>query len=127
MYPSKRPIYLCQKHHHTSSRLDFASAFTRYFYKGIPLASKEPLDSLIRQGFGFTLHPNEADAIAQRGEKYFISYYFNKFGCLREDRKVSDASIMKHLQNWCIWAFQDDETGCLVIDSKAVDFKRPIN
>lgn len=116
----------CQKYQNTSSKLDFISTFTGHFYRGIPLASKVPLDSLVRFGFAFTIHPDETDAIAQKGENYFISYYFNKFGCLRQDRKVNDASVMKHLQNWCIWAFWEHETGCLVVDSKAVAFKRPV-
>lgn len=80
------------------------------------LVSKVPLDSL--KVFGYSPNPAEADAIAEKGEQYFLRYYFNEQGCLRQDRKVHPASVMKHLQNWCILASEDHETGCLVYHSK---------
>ena len=79
--------------------------------KGRVLELRAPLDSL---SFAVAATSTEADAIAVKGEASFLHYYFTTQGCLREDRQVSEAAVMKHLQRWCILAFREHETGCLM-------------
>ncbi|MDO7851614.1 hypothetical protein [Hymenobacter convexus] len=88
---------------------DLASILAR----GLTLKSPVPLDSLVSLDFALMIDIEKANAIAAKGEQYFLAYYFNRFGGLREDRKASPAAVMKHLQKWCIAASQDDETGIL--------------
>jgi len=79
--------------------------------KGRVLDLRAPLGSL---SFTVAATTTAADAIAAKGEAYFLHYYFTAQGCLREDRQVSEAAVMKHLQRWCILAFHQHETGCLM-------------
>ena len=90
---------------------EFILKMNSYLYKDIPLISPVPFDSL---SFDFATGPNKSDVVAKRGESYFVKFFFNKNGCLRADRKISNAEIVKHLQRWCIWSFQDDETGIYI-------------
>ena len=77
-----------------------------------------PLDSLNFFDFASVNHIRKVDITAQKGEKYFVNYYFTRLGCLKNEFASYEPAIMKHLQAWCIAASQDDETGCLVIKYK---------
>ena len=80
--------------------------------------NSDPIDSLYFFNFASANQIKEVDAIAQKGEKYFINYYFNKFGCIKKEFAAYEPAIMKWLQSWCIAANQDGETGCLRITYK---------
>jgi hypothetical protein len=104
------------KYEHLTYDLSTGQRMMDLLTKGRVLESKVPFDSL--DSFTFSPNPTEADAVAAKGEGYFLRYYFNPYGCLREERKVNMASVMKHLQNWCILGGQNHETGCLIYHSK---------
>lgn len=89
-------------------------------YKNYAIPSQVPFDSL---QFDWARQNARMEEVAKKGEKYFIAQYFNKYGCLQYEKGVNNADVMHYLQQWCIVAHQDDETGCLVITSKVVPIK----
>ena len=91
-----------------------------YLYKNYAIPSKVPFDSLY---FNWSKRDAKIEQVAQQGEKYFIAYYFNKYGCLQYEKGVNNADVMQYLQRWCIVAHESSYTGCLVIDSKVVSIR----
>jgi len=91
-----------------------------FLKKGFVLKSAVPFDSLYFFDFASSAEIREVDAVALKGEKYFLNHYFGKKTYLRLDRKMANAALVKHLQNWCIVARQDDESGYLAISYKFV-------
>ena len=85
---------------------------------GFILKSTIPLDSLHLFHFASDTQTRTVDAIAKKGEKYFINHFFNKFGCIKQEFDNYEPAIMKYLQLWCIAASQDGETGYLRISYK---------
>ncbi len=107
-YKKYKPKYI------TYTRTDIANILSGR----LVLKSPVPFDSLYFFDFASKKHIDQAVIIAQKGEKYFINYYFNKSGCIKKEFINYEPAIMKYLQTWCIAARQDDETGCLYITYK---------
>lgn len=105
---------------YTFSAADMVSRLSR----GFSLQSPVPFDSLTVLEFATPAELHRAKAIAAKGEAYFLAYYFNKWGALREDRQTRPPAVMKYLQRWCIAASQDDETGLLCIRYKFAPLKK---
>ncbi|WP_400190512.1 hypothetical protein [Hymenobacter sp. B81] len=99
-------------HEGISNEIIRADRTINYIYKAAPIKAHVPFDSLAKFGFDFADSTVEADAVASKGQQYFIDYYFNENGC---SNRGQDAALLKHLQKWCIMARQDGETGCLLI------------
>ncbi|RTQ50637.1 hypothetical protein EJV47_08355 [Hymenobacter gummosus] len=89
----------------------------RFLDRAEAIPSPVPFDSL---QFEWAGNDARVAQVARQGEKYFLAYYFNQYGCLLSEKGVNAADVMPYLQRWCIVAHQDDETGCLVVDSKVM-------